>query len=131
MADQQVPDHGTEALGVRSHVIRKRGGMTTQASATWAVKPPSRPTMPKIDAPAPWASSSARTMLTDTPRSGSPPPTENTSTPSAAPSLGAAQPFRERGVPTLVVGPGRELRDVVGRGVGLEAADLPEVVDGV
>ena len=43
----------------------------------------------------------------------------------------ALEPLGEAGVPALVVDPRGELGDVVGRGVGLEAADLPEVVDGV
>ena len=53
MADEQVPDHGAQALGVRRDAVGEAsGGMTTQASATCAVKPPSRPTMPKTLAPA-------------------------------------------------------------------------------
>ena len=43
----------------------------------------------------------------------------------------AGQPGGEYRVPALVVRPGGELRNVVGRGVGLEAGQLPEVVDGV
>src|SRR5262249_407111 len=41
------------------------------------------------------------------------------------------QPGREGPVPALVVDPGRELGHVVGGRVGLEAAELAKVVDGV
>ena len=43
----------------------------------------------------------------------------------------APEPLHEGGVPAFVVGPGRELAHVVGRGVGLEVAQLAEVVHGV
>src|SRR5262249_54069958 len=43
----------------------------------------------------------------------------------------AAQPLDEHARPPVVVGAGGELGDVVGRGVGLEAGDLAEVVDRV
>src|SRR6185295_19790425 len=43
----------------------------------------------------------------------------------------ALEPFGEATVPPFVVHAGGQLGDVVGRGVGLEPADLPEVVDGM
>src|SRR6185503_14808594 len=59
-------------------------GMMTQASATFAVNPPSRPTIPATRAPTALACSSARTRLVLTLRSESTPPTEKTSTASRA-----------------------------------------------
>src|SRR5438270_11848750 len=44
---------------------------------------------------------------------------------------GDPQPLDEGRVPALVVDPGGQLADVVGRRVGLDAADLAEVVDGM
>ena len=61
-------------------------GITTQAAAAALVAPPSLPTMPNTAAPTSPASSSARTRLGDTFFSRLPPPTENTSTASRAPS---------------------------------------------
>ena len=58
-------------------------GITMHSSATSRVKPPFRPTIPKMCAPACAAVSSARTIFTDTFFSRLPPPTENTRTPSA------------------------------------------------
>src|SRR4051812_14955586 len=59
-------------------------GMITQASATCAVNPPSRPTTPAIRAPTCLAYCSARTRLGLTFRSRLPPPTEKTNTTSSA-----------------------------------------------
>src|SRR5271166_3073429 len=55
------------------------GGITTQASASWAVVPPSRPTTPKIGVPRSRASRRAATRLVETPLAALPPPTEKTS----------------------------------------------------
>src|SRR4029079_12132904 len=38
-----------------------------------------------------------------------------------------AEPLLVRGIPTVVVDPGGELRDVVGHAVRLDAGELPEV----
>jgi hypothetical protein len=65
-------------------------GTMTQASATVAVKPPSRPTMPMMVAPTEAATRSALTRFALMFFSRLPPPTENTSTPSAAVSRLAA-----------------------------------------
>src|SRR5689334_12226050 len=51
-------------------------GTSTQTWATCFVYPPSLPTIPKIFAPTFWATSRARTKLTDTFFSLFPPPTE-------------------------------------------------------
>src|SRR6267143_2678045 len=53
-------------------------GIRTQASDTWAVNPPSRPTMPQIRAPTCLAYCRALNRLAQIPRSASPPPTEKT-----------------------------------------------------
>ena len=37
----------------------------------------------------------------------------------------------EDGLPSFVIGAGGQLRDVVGRRIGFEAADLAEIIDGV
>ena len=60
-----------------------------------------------------------------------PPPTESTRIRSSALEAADRAAIDEDGGPALVVGPGRQLGDVVGRGVGLDAGDLAEVVDGV
>src|SRR5690348_12896269 len=57
-------------------------GISTQASATLAVYPPSRPTMPRILAFLDLAKSRAATRLGLTFFSRLPPPTDNTRTPS-------------------------------------------------
>ena len=77
------------------------------------------------------ASSSARTRFSETFFSRLPPPTENTSTRVARAEARDLEPLGEAGVPALVVHARGQLGDVVGRRVGLEAADLAEVVDGV
>ena len=106
-------------------------GMTTHASATCLVYPPSRPTIAEdlradlareleradevhADVLLPVAAADAEdedAVLLAQPR--------------------ALEPLGEAGVPPLVVHPRGELGDVVGRRVGLEAADLAEVVDRV
>ena len=55
-----------------------------------------------------------------------PPPTENTNTPSSLRRRLPLQPLDEHRLPALVVGAGRQLRDVVGRRVGFEAGELAE-----
>ena len=60
-----------------------------------------------------------------------PPPTEKTSSASRAPSRETFSQAVKDGVPALVVDARGQLGDVVGRRVGLEAAELAEVVDGV
>ena len=70
-------------------------------------------------------------MFVETPFASLPPPTEKTSSVVGRRSREPVQPLGEGGVPALVVGPGGQLRDVVGRRVGLEVADLAEVVDRV
>src|SRR5262249_35011085 len=55
-------------------------GITITSSPTFFVKPPSRPTTPKMLRPRALASSRPRTMLALTLRTASPPPTENTNT---------------------------------------------------
>ena len=54
---ERIPVSGVTASGATV-------GTIAQASATWAVKPPSRPTMPQILAPTSLAYSSATTKLT-------------------------------------------------------------------
>ncbi len=106
-------------------------GMRTQASDACFVKPPSRPTMPNTFAPTSRASSRDRTRLTLTFFSRLPPPTLKTSKPSPARRREPAKPLGEARVPPLVVHARRQLADVVGRRVGLEPAQLSEVVDRV
>src|SRR5579871_3175307 len=43
--------------------------------------------------------------------------------------LADAQPLDENARPAIVVGPGRQLRHVVGWSIGLDAGDLAEIVD--
>ena len=70
------------------------------------------------------------TRFIDTLCSREPPPTEKTSTASRDASREPRATPRSR-LPALVVGPGGQLRDVVGRRVALEVAELAKVVDGV
>src|SRR5262249_42956381 len=77
---REAPGGGGAAGGVP-------GGTMTQASATLAVSPPSRPTIPQTGAPTSHANCRARTRLGLTLCSGLPPPTERTRTRSRGPSL--------------------------------------------
>ena len=61
-----------------------------------AVNPPSRPTMPKIEAPRSMPSSSARTRLVETFASRLPPPTENTRIPSCRGQIGNRAAIRQK-----------------------------------
>ena len=72
-----------------------------------------------------------RTRFTQTFFSRLPPPTEKTSSASPLREARDLEPLAEAGVPALVVHARGQLAHVVGRRVGLEAADLPEVVDRV
>ena len=105
--------------------------MMTAAVASFAVVPPSRPTMPKIGVlqldrqpkcgndirghafglVAATNREDQQRILCGQPRS--------------------TQPFGEGGVPTLIVDAGGQLRDIVGRRIGLDIADLAKVVDRV
>ena len=133
VADQQVPDHGAQPLGVR----RDRGRRTAAGSPRrrrrpGAVKPPSRPTMPKIGAP--HARAPARGRGRGSPRRSSRRRRRRRrrrAARRARPRRETSQPRGEAGVPALVVDAGGQLGDVVGGRVGLEAADLAEVVDRV
>src|SRR3984893_18788026 len=80
----QITAHRPSVCGVMCSGYS--GGTNTEASASRRVAPPSRPTMPNMDAPLSRASSSAATRLAETPRSRSPPPTEKTSSASLSES---------------------------------------------
>ena len=43
----------------------------------------------------------------------------------------SAEPFDKDGLPSLIVRPGGQFRNVVGRRIGLEPGDLAEVIDGM
>ena len=103
-------------------------GTSTQASATRAVYPPSRPTIPTTRAPTSFASCRAVTMLGLMFFSRLPPPTESTNTASFFADAARLQPLDEHGGPPLVVGARRELGDVVGGRIGLDPDELAEVV---
>src|ERR1035441_8476101 len=45
--------------------------------------------------------------------------------------LAHSPPVYEHAGPAIVVGSGREFRDVVGGRIGLDAGDLPEIIDGM
>ena len=132
VGDQQVPHDGAEPFGVRRDVIgveRRERPRTRRRLAPCSRRRGRRCRRP-------WrrrslASSSARTRLTEMFFSASPPPTEKTSRASSARRREPLSHSEKRGVPALVVDAGGQLGDVVGRRVGLEAADLAEVVDGV
>src|SRR5262249_14668152 len=87
-------------------VIRseKSGGITTQASATRLVKPPSFPTTPTTVARLPFASSSARTRFAETFFSLSPPPTEKIRMQSFSPMrLPSSQPAKHPSQPSSLM----------------------------
>src|SRR2546423_3357447 len=49
----------------------------------------------------------------------------------ACPQSASLEPPRERGFPAVIIDSRGELRDIVGRGVALDAGDLAEVIDRV
>ena len=125
----QITAHSPSVWGVTRS--ENSGGMRTQALAARRVAPPSRPTMPKTGAP------HLLRQLDRVDQVG-----RDVLLPIAAAhredekgvafgEARSAEPLRKARVPSLVIDPRGELRHVVGRRVGLEAADLPEVVDGV
>ena len=133
VADQQVPDDGAQPLGVRRDVVgeqrrdrprtRRRAGRCGRRRGRRC----RRSAAPRSAAELERAHDVGRDVLARRRRRR---PRRRARRPSA-PSREPSQPRRERGVPALVVGPGGQLGDVVGRRVGLEVADLAEVVDGV
>jgi len=84
MGDYQMPDDTLNASVWGVMVSGFTTGITTHASATLAVYPPSLPTIPNILALTLWAYSSALTRFTLTFFSWLPPPTDKTKTPSLA-----------------------------------------------
>ena len=60
-----------------------------------------------------------------------PPPTEKIRIASLRVGPAHLEPFGKHRLPAFVVGARRELGDIVGRRVGLDAAQLAEVVDGM
>ncbi len=83
--DQEVPDHGAESFGVGRHLV----GIDRRDHDTGVGHACGISAVTSDDAddrgPAPSARSRARTRFTDTSRSASPPPTENTRTQSSGP----------------------------------------------
>ena len=106
-------------------------GMTTQASAAVLVKPPSLPTMPKTAAPTLSRElEGAHQVHRDVLLAVAAADREDEQRVARAEARDL-EPLGEARVPALVVHARGQLGDVVGRRVGLEAADLAEVVDRV
>ncbi len=106
--------------------VRSSGGGSMRSRRLPARRAFRQERRPRHRSPRPraWARSIALTRLTDTLCSREPPPTENTSIASRPARPRDLQPPAERALPAVVVGPRRELGDVVGRRVALDAQSL-------
>ena len=104
--------------------------MMTTASATLAVKPPSRPTIPVILADGfgelQGVDEVGRDILFDV--SAADGEDEDGVFPAQA---GGFEPGFKNGGPAFIISAGGEFRDVVGRGIGFDADNFAEVIDGM
>lgn len=131
MRDDEVPDHGLEFFGVGRDRIRGDGGndeagigylrgvaavASNDAENTGAGRAGDAERSDEIEADAAFSIAAADG--------------ENKHGVAGA-DVAAGEPVGVAGVPAVVVDASRELGDVVGRRVGLDAGDLAEVVDGV